>query len=218
MQNPWESLPKRAPYVLQSDAPALNAFNKVAGPDHQFDTSLLPEPFFGSLDAPVVVLNLNPGRSTDDAKTHARPAFAAMARCSLTHELTPYPFLHLQPNGDWPGAQWWHQRVRELCDDVGYERVIRNLACIQFSPYHSEKYSTASPRLPSQTYSFHLVRRAIARKAEIVILRSVRLWFGAVPELKDYAHLHRGANPRAPYLSRGNLKHSYPTIARRLRK
>lgn len=217
MQNPWVSLPQSSPYVLASDSKPIQVFNARAENRHSYDTSLFPEPFFGSLDAPVVVLNLNPGWSPDDAAVHAQPLFAAMSRSSLAHQLKPYPFLHLQPTCETPGGKWWRQRTRELSEDLGFDKVAQRLACIQFAPYHSLEYHVGSPLLPSQEYSFFLVREAMARGAEIVVMRSVRLWLRAVPELASYSRLHRGANPRAPYLSRGNLKSAYDIIARRLR-
>lgn len=224
MQNPWVELPKAAPYVLAADAPLLQAFNLRVMANRKsedknkytYDTSLLPEPYFGSLSAPVVVLNLNPGWSPDDGAVHAQAAFASMCRRSLAHELQPYPFLHLQPERTTPGGEWWQRRTSELASEVGWEVVAKNLACIQFMPYHSEKYSTASPRLPSQEYSLDLVRRAMARGAEIVVMRAARLWMSAVPELGNYGRLHRAANPRGPFLSRGNLKCSYDVIRGRL--
>ena len=145
-------------------------------PNHRFDTSLFPEPFFGSLGARVVVLNLNPGWSPGDAAVHAQPEFGAMSRSSLAHDLRPHPFLHLQPTGLTPGGTWWRVRVRELVGEVGFEAVAPGLACIQFTPYHSREYSPATPRLPSQEYSFYLVRRAMARGAAIVVMRSASLW------------------------------------------
>ena len=217
MQNPWTALPQIGPYVLASDAPFLHAFNARAAEKHRYDTSLFPEPFFGSLEAPVVVLNLNPGWSPDDAAVHAQPTFAAMSRSSLAHQLKPYPFLHLQPTGDTPGGRWWRQRTRELASDVGFDWVAHRIACIQFAPYHSSEYHVGSPLLPSQEYNFFLVRQAMARGAEVVVMRSINLWLSVVPELASYNRLHRGSNPRAPFLSRGNLKAAYNTVAGRLR-
>lgn len=217
MKNPWSALPEKSPYVLASDAALIEAFNARSTERHKFDISLLPEPFFGSLAASVVVLNLNPGWSPDDAAVHAKPEFCRMSRLSLQHQLLPYPFLHLQPDGDTPGSRWWRHRTRELAEDVGFQAVARGLACVQYAPYHSKEYTQSSPLLPSQEYGFALVRQAMARNAEIVVMRSHSLWVGAIPELATYGHVHRGSNPRAPFLSRGNLKSSYAPISRRLR-
>lgn len=214
MRNPWTALPKNPPYVLASDVALLEGFNATASARHRYDLSLFPEPFFGSATAPVVVLNLNPGWSPEDAAVHADPIFAAMSRRSLEHTLDPYPFLHLQPDSNTPGATWWRQRTRELASDVGFDQAARQLACVQLVPYHSSEYAGSSPRLPSQEYSFQLVRQAMLRGAEVVIMRSANLWFAAVPELANYSRVHRGSNPRAPFVSRGNLKSSYIVLER----
>lgn len=96
---------------------------------------------------------------------------------------------------------------------MGFDILARGLACIQYVAYHSPEYSQRTPILPSQSYSFALLRAAMTRGAEIVIMRSKSMWFSAVPELASYHRLHIGANPRAPYLSRGNLQGSYAVIA-----
>jgi hypothetical protein len=217
MRNPWLALPETGPLVLSFDRAQVEAFNATAAQKYKYDLSLFPEPFFGSRDAPVVVLNLNPGWSPGDAAVHASPEFAAMSRASLRHDLAPYPFLHLQPNNNTPGGAWWQRRAQELIADVGFDQVARFLGCVQLVAYHSAEYSPATPTLASQAYSFWLVREAMARQAEIVVMRAVRLWMAAVPELSRYDRLHVGANPRATYLSRGNLKASYAVVARRLR-
>lgn len=217
MINPWSALPDTPRYALATDLELIESFNAKCRSQHELDLSLFPEPFFGSLLAPVMVLNLNPGWSPDDGRVHRQPEFARMARLSLHHQLMPSPFLHLQPNGDTPGSRWWRRRTRELVEDVGFETVAHGLSCVQYMPYHSKTYSRSSPLLPSQEYGFWLVRQAMARNAEIVILRSFSLWVSSIPELATYDHAHRGSNPRAAFLSRGNLKESYDVIAQRLR-
>lgn len=217
MRNPWTSLPNQKPYALASDKALLDSFNAKAPERYRFDLSLLPEPFFGVSTAPVVVLNLNPGLHPDDAAAHANRDFANRSRRSLAHALHRYPFLHLHPHSRTAGANWWRLRTRELIQDLDIEQVANHLACVQFFPYHSSKYSGSTPRVPSQEYSFYLVRQAILRGAEIVIMRSQKLWLTAVPELANYSRLHLGSNPRASFISRGNLKASYGVVLERLR-
>ncbi len=183
----------------------LQQFNATASENHAYDLSLYPEPFFGAVTAPVVLLALNPGVSPHDAVAHSDPVFAQQALSNLSHTLTPFPFLHLQRNSIAPGAKWCAQRTRELVSDVGFDAVANGLACVQYMPYHSRLYSQRTPLLPSQRYSFALVRHAIARGAEIV-----------VPELARYERVHVTSNPRAAYLTEGNLKSSYQRIVERL--
>jgi hypothetical protein len=216
MTNPWASLPTTGPRACPADLPALKAFNVAAAPKHRFDLSLYPEPFFGSQHASVVLLTLNPGWHAEDSQTHSQPMFVDLAVRSLTHALHPYPFLHLQPNAQWPGARWWRQRARELIEATTFDAVAKQIACVQFVPYHSPEFARSSPSLPSQAYSFGLVRAAMARGAEIVVLRSRKLWLDAIPELQTYARLHMARNPRSPYLSRGNLGSAWMPLVQRL--
>lgn len=217
MKNPWIALRHDAPYVLEEDQEQVEAFNQKAKPDYRLELSLLPEPFFGSISAPVVVLNLNPGFDSEDMEVHARPEYIKRARDSLRHALRPYPFLHLQPEADSPGARWWRSRTRTLVSDVGFDAVTNGLACVQYMPYHSRRFDRGMPRLPSQLYGFDLVSMAMDRGAEIVIMRSAALWYEAIPSLKGYRHHFCASNPRSPYLTPGNLGDNYQVVAHRLR-
>src|SRR5262249_27420563 len=72
--------------------------------------------------------------------------------------------------------------------DVGWEAVARGVLCVEYFPYHSENFASrklADP-LPSQAYSFWLVRRAMDLDAVILIGRGARLWFEQVPRLQHY--------------------------------
>ena len=70
------------------------------------------------------------------------------------------------------------------------EKVAQNISIIQFFPYHTKKYKNIPKRLlkgylESQDYNFELVKQAIERKAIIIILRSKKLWFEAIPDLDN---------------------------------
>lgn len=69
--NPWRSLPTKAPFVLDIDRDGIasfehrvNARGKTA--DYGFHVELLPSPFIGNPRASVVLLSLNPGFSERD--------------------------------------------------------------------------------------------------------------------------------------------------------
>lgn len=214
--NPWTSLPSAPPYVLPRDAPAIAAFNERASPDKRYDLSLFPEPFFGSISAPVLLLGLNPGWSPKDATTHAQPWFAERSRSSLAHALSPYPFLHLQPGSSTPGALWWERIASALIARLGFDTVAKHISCVEYFPYHSPTFGSAKLAVPSQQYSFDLVRSAARRGAEIVVMRSWRLWSAAIPELSAYPRMHFVRNPRNPSLSSKNLANGFNAIVARL--
>jgi hypothetical protein len=77
--NPWLALPPVAPFVLAEDRPTLDIFNRRARPDLRVETSLLPEPFVGRIDAPIVLLLLNPGLSDGDFCLHQQADFCRRA-------------------------------------------------------------------------------------------------------------------------------------------
>jgi hypothetical protein len=66
---------QRPSYVLASDEPHIRAFNATVGEGSRdaLDLTLLPDPWVGRLQAPVVLLNLNPGHSPGDAAAHQLP-------------------------------------------------------------------------------------------------------------------------------------------------
>ena len=124
--NPWRDLPLEPPYALASDRLVLERFNQKARPDHQIHLDLLPEPFLGAPDAPVVLLSLNPGFAPEDRIPHGDPTFQALSRAQLSHAPSPYPFLLLNPAVEAPGRGWWEKKLARLLETCGRERVARH--------------------------------------------------------------------------------------------
>lgn len=222
--NLWRRLPETRPFVLPVDADAIERFNWKAKEHVKVDLNLLPEPFIGRFDAPIVLLNLNPGWSSDDARWHRSPGFSRRLWANLKQERSPYPFYLLNPSqkqdfGEYsPGGKWWHNRLRVLIEHVGsLEAVARGLLCVEFFAYHSKRFGRRIQPIPSQEFSFSLVRSALSRKAIVVILRSRRLWMEAVPELLTYKRQFTLRNPRSTYLTPNNCD-GFDTIVRRLKQ
>ena len=216
MENPWRSLPGRAPFVLEEELEIIEEFNAKLKPNQQdkyhIHLNIIPEPYLGRPDAPVVLLNLNPGFSESDVAWHTEdPQFKRKVWANLLHEQASYHFYLLHPELErTQGYDLWNKRLRELMRDFGkvngQKIVAENLLNIEYFPYHSKKYK-ALPHdqiLDSQKYSFHLVREAIQRKAIIILLRSVNLWEEAIPELIGYEKRFELNSKQAPYVSPGN--------------
>lgn len=212
--NPWLALPSSPDFVLPEDEDAF--LRKHGSPlAAHFKTDLLPEPFFGRPDAPVVLLTLNPGYSPADDAVHADPSFRKDARASMEHKLRPYPFLHLQPGLGTPGARWWAQRTRALCESLGggesaARKVSNGLLCLQYFGYKSATLPgrLRSANLPSQRYTFELLEAAIRRKAWVCVMRSRRLWEAAVEGLVGYQFRTDALCVLSPYVTPGNLGHT----------
>ena len=62
--NPWVDLPEESPFVLHGDAAAIARFNARANERHRIRLDVLPEPFIGRPDAPLVLLNRTAGSAT----------------------------------------------------------------------------------------------------------------------------------------------------------
>ncbi|MCI0378245.1 MAG: hypothetical protein L0215_11615, partial [Gemmataceae bacterium] len=62
--------------------------------------------------------------------------------------------------------------------------------------------------LPSQQYSFALVRAPVRRRAIIVLMRKgkLKMWLCKVPELDGYDRLIQLNNPQNPTISPGNCR------------
>lgn len=185
MKNPWLAVPEVAPFILPGDAGVVERFNQTAPSETRVDLNLLPEPFQGNPDAPVVLLGLNPGLSDEDAAIHADRLFAQRLRANHAHESADYPFYLLHPEVQGPGRNWWDRRLRRVLELAPRQRVAQRLLCIEYFPYHSVRFG-ARLRVPSQEYGFYLARQAVRRGAVVVIMRSHRLWHAAVPELDSY--------------------------------
>ena len=123
---------------------------------------MLPEPFLGRRDAPVVLLNLNPGYSPEGPRIHSDPSFAARVRRNLCHLPAEYPFYLLDPAITGPGRDWWEPKLRQLIGQVGRQVVATGVLCIEYFPYHSRRFRHRRLPLPSQQYSFSLVREALS--------------------------------------------------------
>jgi hypothetical protein len=181
---PWSTDPETQ-NILECDALFVRAFN--AEVDHtpsrhttRVRTDLLPEPWFGPVDAPVVFLLLNPGVSTTDRDTSYHTAsYAQRPHASRIDDHAAH--FHLASVGT-PGRAWWDAVVSPMAPD-GIDGVPHHLAkavgAIQYFPYHSENFDHAHIRLPSQTATFALARGAM------LIVRGWRYWVTAMPGLAD---------------------------------
>ena len=129
--NPWHELPTRPPYVLPDDQPHVDEFNQRLRPNHKHFLQLdriLPEPFMGRRDAPVILLSNNPGLGLPNPGKAVTPRecsdFAAKMRKNLLHEVTDFPFLPLDPA--FPRG-WWHSKLKALIEHFDEPVVAMNV-------------------------------------------------------------------------------------------
>lgn len=212
VRNPWAHLPSAAPFVLPEDRQAVLAFNAglKAGSPYWIDVDeVVPEPFIGNVrEAPVVVLQLNPGLNRElDPPSHAEPSFRQALFSNLRHESCEWPFYFFNPSffESHPGGKWWSGKTKELRRAVRMEVLARRLAVVEWFPYKSKRYREC--QVASQKYGFWLVEQAVERGALIIVSRRLRQWELAVPALQSYDRKITLSSVQNITLSANNLLH-----------
>jgi hypothetical protein len=202
--NPWLALPKQAPYILPEDAEVIAACGSKAD---GLRLDILPDPYVGSPSTSrVVFLALNPGFRDADLDVDMQSAlYVQQTRANLLHEATtPFYFFNegLAFNG---GNVWWSRILKPLTvAGITKRQLGEQVMCIEYLPYHSKKYKRLGRLLPSQEYTFQLVREAIKAHKVIVMMRSEKIWLEAIPELSSYGYM-MVKNPQNPVISVANL-------------
>lgn len=224
--NPWLELPLSPPFVLPVDREIVDKFNKGRfgrgrNVDHLLRTgSILPEPFVGRHDAPIVLLSNNPGWG-DNGEGRSNPAFMELMRGNLRHEQCDCPFVFLDPSYEGGGKEWWTKKLRPAFENMQFRpmKAAQLFLNVTFFPYPSIRFGHAKIAVPSQEYGFHLVRKAIERDAVIVFLRQKATWLRPIPELAEHKGAYQVNNTQAPFLSRGNLPAAgFDAIVRAIRE
>jgi hypothetical protein len=218
MNNPWENFYLESPYLLSSDYRHVMSFNSTVGEDYKIHVELLPEPFLGNPDAPIFLLNLNPGYSELDLPFHEQSQYQEMWQKNILHQLQEYPFFLLHPSvSNESGPRWWAQKLKEPVEFAGRKVVANSFCCVEYFPYHSRKFRAGKTILDSQRYNFYLVEKAVVRNCLIVCMRGRKLWFDAVPVLKDYGSLFQLKSVQNVSISRKNCPDGFPAVEKALR-
>ncbi len=222
MENPWLSLiasdqgeavaDKDGKFVLKIDSAAINSWCGTPDRKRKSDASkfknffleILPQPYVGNRDAPVVILGLNPGFCAKDLEDHKCKAFQK-AQLENFQSQAEVPFYFLDENlKDTAGSQWWKKRLRVVIEKAGLTNVQNNLLCVEWFPYHSKKFAPLHNVLPSQEYGFQLVRGAMRRNALIIGLRSKQIWYKSIPKLECYEKHCFLKSPQCAYVTENN--------------
>ena len=195
-------LPAAPPFVLESDRELILGFNSRRGDHskHWIHTGRTPEPRLGPIDAPIVILQLN--ASYDQSLKHIALTSSeiAKARHHLEDETSPHSCL-IESN------PWWDRAFKQPIAQFGRERVASRVCSVEYFAYPSARFAHRHLAPPSQSYQFELVRRALLRKAIIIVTRGWDLWTEVAPELIDQEckTVFRGKNRQRVYISEGNL-------------
>src|SRR5713101_5540292 len=154
--NPWVRLPSRAPFILPGDLDNL---------------SVIPVPYAGVPGtAQLVLLQLNPGLSPDEAELMNDPYYVEQNRKALTFE-SRVPFWPLDERlAGTPGHVYWKAKLRWLAAELGEDFVRERIFCAEFYPYHSKEFYGPRQPVPSQAFAFGLVRDTMKRGIPIIVM------------------------------------------------
>ena len=197
-RNPWSSLPDSPPFVLTDDKRAIEAFNQKARKNAIIQTDMLPEPFVGSLHAPVFVLLENPGAGggEEDFALHRQPEFQRRVRACHQQLPSQFPHYFLDPKTKGPGARWTKTKLKPLIEAFGVRVVASGVSFLEYFPYHSENFAHGRLSLPSQTFTFDALRAAVGLEVRQSSLREGESF----------------AAKRLPTLGKGCARIEYPRV------
>jgi hypothetical protein len=203
MKNPWPSLPKKPPYVLEIDAPFVNeqgARWHASGGAKELNLSVHPIPFQGNPEkARVILLMLNPGTT----ERYTEPSGLIEQR-RLNYVFKSHPaFVSMDPRFADVTNRYWLNRLGSLTEAVGLQTVQEYVSVIQYFPYWSKDGKAVFDGLPSQQFSRELVQHALDAGKLVVVMRSAGKWARAIPQLAKAKTITN--RNRSPYVSPGNL-------------
>ena len=228
MINPWlnfdfEAAEKARKYVHALDEVAVSSYNqKTKNEKHRLQTHMLPEPWVGNLDAPVVVLQANPRASDSEVNPDWQPHQLQLeaARKTLYQEDMDFPLYWLDPRlSETEGAKWSQGNLKWLINEASFEQVANRILLIETHAYHSKNFDPKVNNLKSQEFTKYLLRESIKRNSLIIVLRQKNYWYSQVPELEEYVktgEVFGVRNVQRAFLSPGNLGEGFDKILERL--
>ncbi|HXA02627.1 MAG TPA: hypothetical protein VNW99_11605 [Cytophagaceae bacterium] len=215
MQNPWTNIfdgdiGRLDRYSLKEERPVIDEFNKSISDEFKIYDTVFPSAYSNIKTSDILLLLTNPGY---DQKEKDNGVYDDTERISqylrnLIEDTVPTSEKLLSP--------YWEKKLNKLTKIYPLEIVKSHISIVQFFPYHSikfreipkkliKKYFPNSNYLPSQEYTFHLLREALIRKPVIIITRSKKQWLEALPELNTYEYCFETNNYRNPILSENNF-------------
>jgi hypothetical protein len=216
----WSGLPMTAPYILPADLPQIINFNEnpKLSEKRRLQLHVLPEPYIGHVDAPIVFLKLNPGYTPNDIRFTEDEYAREVWTKSIFHQPIDYPFYPLDPMLHWTEcARWWRKKIRWVLEYADSKTVANLILCIEAFPYHSYNNPRFPGKLPSQDYSFQLVDRAIKRNALIFLGNSVEFWRASVPRLSEHPNVYIANSAQNSSISPGNYPEGFLHLQQVLR-
>lgn len=201
--------------------------------------NLYPQHFVGDIrNSKIIILSLNPGyneKYRDSYFKHSKYATTIKNNLRLNGKTKFHAFDLSTPDdkGYWDKKLnvWFEDKIKEKLNNnmEGYsseeldEYFTRMISLAEFFPYHSESYNELYDKiadgdyLPTQQYVFDIIKDRIKDEKDNVIIilsRSFKKWYDAIPELKKYRYCFETNNPSNPSFKFENIQKVRRTPAR----
>lgn len=219
--NPWVDFEYSDFMVHKQDEVAFHEHNRIAQKNFKFIPFLTPEPWIGNPSANVVILLANPGATKENiaGQREDNPFRETLSISNLHGEKLDFPHYFLDPRLESdPGGKWWRAALGTLIKETSLNQVANSVMSLEVLPYHSGNFALPAMPITTQTYTFQLLREAMAREAFVVIYRQPEYWLENVPELEDYPHKTMDPNTtQRVWITPGNLKNGFEEIIQKVK-
>ena len=194
-KNPWIGFKFSDSMLHPDDADSVEFHNRSSKSDYQFLLHLAPEPWIGNLQGNLLVLYSNPGATQDNLNKVFQPKHHEVMQKSISNlnqEITSFPHFHFDPElKDTEGGKWFRSKYRWLIEETSHRAVSENLITCELAPYHSVKWKVPRRKLPTQEFTYEIIRNAMSRGAVILLARTPKIWLENLPELAIYPKVFR---------------------------
>ena len=225
----WAELIDSKNYCTKNDYKIIQEFNKKEkerkekfilkygdtkkDKDFKIRLDFIAEPYFGNLNANIVLLAGNPGISQDEQEKELYKKDPQFKKDIIKYHKEgcmsiDYPYYYFNDDYDkYPGNKWAKSRLLNLKEEsnLDWKELSKKFLYLQYFPYHSKNFKKTNPTLEVQQTTFDILSNAIEEKKIIILLRSRQLWEKAVPKLIGYPNLillkqnKNGWEPRSIY-------------------
>ena len=185
-------------------------------PKYALKLEVYPQHFVGDIQhSSVIILSLNPCYSRDyedDYKSVLE--YANKIKNNLELNSTNFHALEFSTDNN---LGYWGEKLKDWIIDkkeilTSLKTITKNIALAEFFPYHSISYDDRCDKLagkdylPTQKFLFDIIKNRIKQKdVKIILTRSFKRWYEAIPELKNYENCFEVNNPSNPSLKPKNI-------------
>ena len=180
-----------------------------------------PQHFVGDIQhATVIILSLNPGYGSDyEDDYESDPDYGTKIKDNLELNSTNFHALEFSTISN---LGYWGEKLQDWIIDkdskdkmeilTSLKIMTQNIALAEFFPYHSISYDSRCDKLagkdylPTQKFLFDIIKNRIKQNdVKIILTRSFKRWYEAIPELKNYENCFEVNNPNKPSLKPENI-------------